>query len=212
MPMQPEPLRARSSDDVFRILALCSDSARRAGQVEQLLRTRLPQALPTRHPGTFQFVSADTSDAIDSPSSEPIALVAQADLVITLSSDDRRMVHDAVPMARDRTFTLNELMGSLESIADGRPPQFVRPLGGEGVASFLDQVTTAAETSRARASESEGRDIDLLASGDFSEGCAEVPTESLEDEVDRLVGALRRIAIGGWPMASRRASSTPASA
>lgn len=222
----PSPTRApRSPDDAFRILTVCTGNICRSPQAEQLLRARLPRALPPA-PGSIEVTSAGTmaldGDAMEaSAEREAIrlgitdtaahrarrlapALVEHADLVVALAAEHRGAAVHALPQAHARAFTLIELTRVLELISEGQVPSRLEPLGADGIAAFLDRVVAQAAEVRALLTPRQRRRIDIDDPYGRSPAHYRRSADAVAEHVDRLAAALGSIAVGSAAGADTR--------
>ncbi|GEK79699.1 arsenate reductase/protein-tyrosine-phosphatase family protein [Agrococcus baldri] len=214
MPRHAESPHEQGS--VFRILAVCTGNICRSPQVEQLLRVRLPLAIPGADATTVQVASAGTM-ALDGDTMEPraaaeavrlgiddatahraraltAAQIEASDLVIALAHEHRSAAVRAVPRANHRTFTLIELTRVVEMLAADDAPRGVEPLGDDGVAAFLRRVVTAAAAARGLLPLAATKHIDIDDPYGRSHAAYRRSADALAEHVDRLAAALAALA------------------
>ena len=199
---------------MVRILTVCTGNICRSPQAEQLLRARLPLALPGAE-GAIEVTSAGTM-ARDGDTMEPHAAaeaerlgiadtvahrarrllpqqVQRADLILGLAREHRSAAVQAVPVARRRTFTLVEFTRVVEALAAGQGPQQVAPLGDDGAPAFLRRVVDAADL-RGLLPQSTQHGIDIDDPYGGSSAVYRRSADAVAEHVDRLTTALATLA------------------
>lgn len=215
--MSRHPDSSPTREDPFRILTVCTGNICRSPQAEQLLRARLPHAVPGADSSAVEVTSAgtmaldgdpmerhaaaeamrlgvDDTDAHRARRLQP-AQIEGADLVIALAAEHRGAVIRAVPSAQRRTFTLIEFTRLVELLATDSDAPTVVPLGADGTAAFLRRVVDAAATARGLLSAAQTRGIDVDDPYGRSARAYRRSTDAVADHVDRLgvaLGALAR--------------------
>ncbi|MCH1884311.1 low molecular weight phosphatase family protein [Agrococcus sp. ARC_14] len=205
------------SEAVFRILTVCTGNICRSPQAEQLLRARLPAALPGAEPGQIEVTSAGTmardGDSMEQhAAAEAVRLgvadaaahrarrllpaqVQEADLVLGLAQEHRGAAVRAVPRVNHRAFTLIEFTRVVEALADGSAARAVEPLGADGVVGFLHRVVAAAEV-RGLMPQSLRQGIDIDDPYGRSAAVYRRSADAVAEHVDRLAAALGALARG----------------
>ncbi|HEV2785297.1 MAG TPA: hypothetical protein VGV67_02820 [Solirubrobacteraceae bacterium] len=149
--------RVRPDDPVARILVVCTGNICRSPLAAALLArhaTRVDAAVEvtsagvhglTGEPATVDMCAEATSRGLDlSPHRAAVAereIVADADLVIAMTTRQRTQLARIAPRAKERVFTLKELARLSASVA---PPEDGTPLRER-----LDQLVRAAHHARA---------------------------------------------------------------
>lgn len=201
--------------DAFCILAVCTGNLCRSPQLEQLLRARLPLALPGAEAPVVEIVSAGTM-AVDGSPMDALAIaeaerlgvtdtaahrarrllpehIEAADLVLGLTHEHRGAAVRAAPRANHRTFTLIELTRVVEMLAE-REPQSIAPLGDEGVAAFLRRVVADAGVARGLLPIAASKHIDIDDPYGRSAAAYRRSADAVAEHVDRLTAALGALA------------------
>ncbi|WP_347754304.1 low molecular weight phosphatase family protein [Agrococcus sp. ProA11] len=201
----------------FRILTVCTGNICRSPQAEQLLRARLPQAVPGAGESMLEVTSAGTIALDGNPmerdaAAEAIRLgiadteshrarrlrtaqIEHADLVVALATEHRGAVVRAVPSAPRRTFTLIEFTRLVEMLADDRASGRVVPPGTDGAVAFLRRVVEAAADARGLLPLAATREIDVDDPYGRSARAYRRSADAVAEHVDRLgiaLGALAR--------------------
>lgn len=202
--------------DVFCILAVCTGNLCRSPQLEQLLRARLPLAVPGADASAVEIASAGTL-ARDGAPMEPLALVEAerlgvgdgdahrarrllpehieaADLVIGLTHEHRAAAVRALPRANHRAFTLIELTRVAEMLVERAEAHPVPPLGEEGVAAFLRGVVATAGRARGLLPLAATKHIDIDDPYGRSAAAYRRSADAVAEHVDRLTAALGALA------------------
>lgn len=201
---------------VFHILTVCTGNICRSPQAEQLLRARLPLALPGAGPSTIEVTSAGTM-ALDGDAMEPraaeqaqrlgvgdtaahrarhlrAAQLESADLVLGLAREHRSEAVRMVPRANARTFTLIEFARIVEMLAAGEAAHSIAPLGDDGVAAFLRRVVDAAGPTRGQLPRTASMGIDVDDPYGRSAETYRRSADAVAEHVDRLAAALSALA------------------
>lgn len=206
----------QSGEEIFSILAVCTGNICRSPQLEQLLRERLPSALPDADPAAIEVSSAGTAAVVDAPMEPQAAAEAarlgvedteghrarqlepsqieRADLVIALAIEHRGDVVRVMPAANHRTFTLIELTRVVEALAEGGLAQPVDPLGDDGAAAFLRRVVEAAAAARGLMPLGATKDIDVPDPYGRSDKLFRRSADAVAEHADRLVTAIGALA------------------
>ncbi len=201
--------------DAFCILAVCTGNLCRSPQLEQLLRARLPLAVPGAEGSAVEIASAGTM-AVDGSPMDALAVaeaerlgiadtaahrarrllpehIEAADLVIGLTHEHRGAAVRAAPRANHRTFTLIELVRVVEMLAE-RDPQPIAPLGDGGAPAFLRGVTAAAGVARGLLPLAATKQIDIDDPYGRSAAAYRRSADAVAEHVDRLTTALGALA------------------
>ena len=160
----------RRTDNVFRILTVCSGNLCRSPQAAQLLLTRIPAAfgresipaLNVESVGTKAF-DGDPMDKLAAAEAVRLGIpetldhrarrireqhVADADLVLGMAREHRAAAASMVPSANRRAFTLVEFSNVVDALARGDVDADVAPLSDDGFTAFMRRIVDTAVTVR----------------------------------------------------------------
>ncbi|MBO1769505.1 hypothetical protein [Agrococcus sp. TF02-05] len=163
------PVPARE-DRVFRILTVCTGNICRSPQAEQLLRVRVPQAFGREEIAALHVSSAGTAPSEGAPMDrwaidEAVRLgitdtdhhralrldrsmLLEADLVLGMTREHRRVASGRRGAPPERAFTLVEFRLVVEALAKRGSAAGVPPLGEDGFAAFMRRLVAAAAAAR----------------------------------------------------------------
>ncbi|UOY00218.1 arsenate reductase/protein-tyrosine-phosphatase family protein [Blastococcus sp. PRF04-17] len=166
----PDP---RSSGPAFTVLIVCTGNICRSAMAEQLGRAYLAEQLGG-HTGAIELMSAGTQAVVDSamhPDSALVlqgygaepgdfrarqltdAIVADADLTLTMTRGHRRDVLARAPRALARTFTVREAAALLELLGDDFQP------AGADLGERARNLVRALADARSRRAADDGDDV-----------------------------------------------------
>ncbi|GAA1421118.1 hypothetical protein [Agrococcus citreus] len=207
----------RTTDDVFRVLAVCTGNICRSPQVEKMLRARVPAAFARESIGALSVSSAGTHASEGEPM-DPYAVGEAARLGVHISGAHRsRRLHkrqleevdlvlgaerrhrdESAKLLRRRSdiaFTVIEFALIVEHLASSDAER-VAPLGADGFAAFMRRVVSVAHDARAEALPRAAIALDLPDPYRYGPEVYRRSADTIDEHVTRIAAALRTLAAG----------------
>lgn len=207
----------RSTDDVFRVLAVCTGNICRSPQAEKLLRARIPAAFGRSSIDALAISSAGThatdGERMDRYAADEAARLGihisgahrarrlhkgqlqQVDLVLGAERRHRDESGRLLRRRSDIAFTIVELTLIVEHLATSRPER-VAPLGADGFAAFMRRVVAVAHDARSEALPRAAIALDLSDPYRYGPEVYRQSADAIDAQVTRLAAGVRVLARG----------------